>query len=122
LPGTVNADDAERVAACVRSFLLTSDLPGGGDLMPAPFPISKSLRVGEAFETLTAGAYDLTARPNKPRRCARRVTVLVAGNITLLKDAGGVDSPPGAVYQGLVIDADVSSITTTGGAVVLVAW
>jgi hypothetical protein len=87
-----------------------------------PFQISRSIRVGEDFETLAAGTYDLTTRTGKPQRCIRRIQVLVAGTITMMKNSGGVDSPPGAVYQGLTIDADVSSITTAGGAVVLVSW
>ena len=82
--------------------------------MPAPFPINKSTRTGEAFEFLAAGTYDLTARSGKPQRCARRVVAMAAQNFTLLKDSGGNDSPPGAVYSGFIHDADTSAITCSG--------
>ena len=84
--------------------------------------ISRSQRVGEAFEVLPAGTYDLAARPNKPQACARALVVLVAGTITMLKDSGGFDSPPGAVFQGLQIQADMGDITIAGGATVMVFW
>lgn len=89
----------------------------------APFPISRSVRVGEATETLTVGGpYNLCARPNKPAWCARRIQVLVAGTLTLLKDSAGIDSAPGAVFQGLTLDADFSSVTVAGGATIFVSW
>jgi hypothetical protein len=84
-------------------------------------PISRSTRVGEKFETLTAGAYTLYDRSGKPATCARRIQCLAATTITVLKDPGEIDSPPGAVAAGTVIDADVSAITFTGGPV-LALW
>lgn len=85
-------------------------------------PISRSLRVGEKFETLAAGGpYLLYARTDKQPTCARRIQCLAATTITLMKDSGEVDSPPGAVAAGTVIDADISAITFTGGPI-LVLW
>jgi hypothetical protein len=81
---------------------------------------SPSDGIGETFEYLPAGNYNLAARTNKPPRCARRIVALAAGNWTLLKDSGEVDSPPGAVYQGFVHDAHTSAINTS--AAIMVYW
>jgi hypothetical protein len=76
-------------------------------------------RLGD-FEFLAAGTYDLTARPGKPARCARRVVAMVAGNWTMLRNSGDVDSPAGAVFQGFTLDGDVSAITCS--AAIMVSW
>lgn len=89
--------------------------------VPAPFPISKSLRVGEDFAILAAGTFDLTAQSGKPARCVRRVHCYNAATITSLKNAGGVDTAPGAVPAGTVFDVDASSIVFTGGPI-MVCW
>lgn len=89
--------------------------------MPAPFPITDSESVGSTHEYLaTPTAVDLTTRPGKPQRCARRIVAMAAGNWTLLADSGGVDSPPGAVFQGFLHDSNTSAITSTAG--VMVYW
>ncbi len=87
----------------------------------SPKLISKSQRVGEDFAYYaSAAALDLTTVSGKPQRCARRIVALAAGNWTLLKNGYEVDSPPGAVYQGFVHDADTSAITST--AAIIVYW
>jgi hypothetical protein len=63
---------------------------------------------------------DLTTISGKPARCARRIVALAAGNWTLLKNAQGVDAPPGAVPQNFVHDADTSVITSS--AAIMVYW
>ncbi len=83
--------------------------------------ISRSIRVGEKFAVLTAGTYDLTAVSGKPATCARRIHCYNAAAITMLKDPGGTDSPPGSVTAGTVFDADFGDITFTGGPI-WVAW
>jgi len=83
--------------------------------------INRSLRVGEAFETLVAGTYQLDARPNKPTACVRRVHCYNAATITSMKDPGENDDAPGAVPAGTVFDLDVSAITFSGGPI-QVAW
>jgi hypothetical protein len=83
-------------------------------------PINRSLRVGEDFETLAAGTYTLYNRSGKPQTCARRIMVLADGSLTMLKNSGEVDSPPGAVTAGMVFDADFSAVTCT--AAIWVAW
>ena len=89
--------------------------------MAAPYKISKSFRVGEDFAVLTSGGpYDLTAQSGKPDRCIRRLLCPSATTISLMKNASGVDAPPGAVPAGTVIDADISAITVN--ATVLVFW
>ena len=45
---------------------------------------------------------------------------MAAGNWTLLKNAQGVDAPPGAVFEGFTCDADVSVITSS--AAIMVFW
>ena len=82
--------------------------------------INRSERVGEAFEFLAAGTYTLYNRAGRPAACARRVIAMGAQNWTLLRDASENDSPPGAVPDGFVFDADVSAITCSGS--VLVVW
>lgn len=90
--------------------------------VPAPFSISKSLRVGEDFAVLAAGTHDLTAQSGKPQgRCVRRVHCYNAATITSLKNASGVDTAPGAVPAGTVFDLDASSIVFTGGPI-MVLW
>lgn len=82
--------------------------------------ISRSQRVGEAFEFLAAGTYTLYNRTNRPAVCARRIIAMGAQNWTMLKDAGEIDSPPTAVPDGFTLDADVSAITCSGS--ILVLW
>jgi len=83
--------------------------------------ISRSERVGEDFHyAATATALDLTAISGKPARYPRRIVAMAAGNWTLLKNAQGVDSPPGAVFAGFVHDADTSVITSS--AAIMVYW
>jgi hypothetical protein len=63
---------------------------------------------------------DITTISGKPTRCARRIVALAAGNWTLLKNAQGVDAPPGAVFEGFTHDADTSVITSD--APIMVYW
>ena len=87
--------------------------------MPAEKSYAES--VGDAFEFFASAAdVNLTTRPNKPQRAARRIVAMAAGNWTLLKDAEGVDSPPGAVFQGYMHDAHTTAITSTGA--IMVVW
>lgn|GEM_PF-6168219 len=96
-------------------------LYGRAEPLTAPYSISRSIRVGEDFETLTSGGpYDLTARAGKPQRCIRRLWCPSETTISLMKNSSGVDSPPGAVPSGSTIDADISSITVD--ATVVVFW
>lgn len=83
-------------------------------------PISRSQRVGEDFEVLAAGTYTLYNRSGKPQTCVRRVQALADGTISMLKNSGEVDSPPGAVTAGTQIDADISALTCS--AAVMVFW
>lgn len=85
-----------------------------------PHKVSPSLRVGESFRSLAAGTHNLVALSGGLNCCARRVHCLSATTISLLRDPEGVDSPPGAVPAGTVIDADVSEITVN--ATVMVFW
>jgi len=84
--------------------------------------VSRETGVGKAWKKLTAGTYALDAQSGKPTHCARRIVVLVAGDITLLKDSSETDDPPGAVFQGFVHDGDTADITITGATVVMVYW
>lgn len=68
-----------------------------------------------------AGAYTLYNRSGKPDRCVRRVYCYNAATITVMKNSGDVDSPPGAVPAGTIFDADVSAITFIGGPI-FVEW
>jgi len=79
---------------------------------------------GEGHKVLNAGGpYDLTTQGGGlPDRCARRITVLTAGNITSLKESGDIDAALGAVPQGMVLEGHYSSVTTSGGAVLYVQW
>ncbi len=83
--------------------------------------ISRSLRVGEKFAVLAAGTHALDALSGKPLTCIRRLQVLVDCNVSALADPGETASAPGALTAGTVIDADASSITFTGGPV-MVFW
>ncbi len=87
--------------------------------MPAPFSISKSIRVGEDFTALAAGDYDLTAQAGRPERCVRRILVLVAATFSVMSNSAGVNGAAvgTAVPAGTMIDADISAISFTGGPV-----
>jgi hypothetical protein len=87
--------------------------------MPAEKSYSDS--VGDAFEFFaSASNVDLTVRVGKPQRAARRIVALTGGNWTLLKDAEGNDSPPGAVFQGFDHLAHTAAITSS--AAIMVYW
>lgn len=69
---------------------------------------------------MAAGAYTLYNRSGRPQVCPRRITILADGNLTVLKDASEVDSPPGAVTAGMVFDGDYSAVTCS--AAIYVQW
>lgn len=84
--------------------------------------ISKSERVGEEFDTLTAGAHNLAALSGKPALCVRRVWCIAETTFTVLADHAGTNEAPAvAIPAGTMIDADISAITFTGGPV-MVFW
>jgi hypothetical protein len=82
--------------------------------------ISPSDRVGEDFEFLPAGTYNLDARPGKPQWCARLVIAMAAGHWTELRNDREVDSPPGAVPMSFQHMAHTYRITCS--AAIAVYW
>jgi len=84
-------------------------------------PVNDSVNVGSSFETLPAAAYpDLAARTGRPATCIRRVQCFGATTISVMKGPTGLDSPPGLVPAGTVIDANISAITAD--VAILVFW
>ena len=71
-----------------------------------------SLQVGTDWKQYAAGAADLVAdSPNK--RCARRIVMLAAGDLSPCLNSDGVNRALTGLPSGFTLDAHVQSCTST---------
>lgn len=73
---------------------------------------SRNATYAPTWKTYAAlAAVDCIADSPDGATCARKVTLLAAGNLTVLKDCDGVDKPITGAPANYMHDADVSAVT-----------
>ena len=82
-------------------------------------PKSYAETVGDDWKQFAAGGpFDLTDGTNGPQRCARRVVMLAAGDLTACVNAAGTNKPLTGLAAGYVHDGHTQSITPTAACIV----